>query len=413
MNTSGRPFTPSIEILESRIAPAAITFTDLNQNPVQITVSTGTDADLATAAHIAGGQLQELDLASNPVFAGADVTVNGGDIGFLNAKGLDLGTVQIGGDLGRIKAGDANTADGSVTVLSVATMGARGTGTQAAGGHLNSSFLGKLGTLQSTGSLTHVTIFVSGGLFNLDGQIGGLDIGGDLIGGAAANSGMILAKGAIGTAHIGGSLLGGAGADSASIVTERTLDRIVVDGELLGNGPRSARIFAADVLGFAKIIGKVEGGGGEDSGSISSFTGLGTVVLKNQLLGGAGQHSGAIGSGGDIGKVTVAELIQGGAGKRSGAILATGNIGSVKTGDITGGALKLSGIVAAGGAIDLVKIDGNLTGGAGFESGAVGSDAGIRKIVVNGSVIGAAGKKPIPSHPHRPPTLCQLTRSSP
>ncbi len=401
MNTAGRPIPPSIEILESRIAPAAITFTDLDGDLVKIIVSKGTGTDITAAAHIGGGQLRELDLASNPVFDGANVTVKvvGGagngiaDVGFLNAKGLDLGVVKIAGDLGRIKAGDAVTTDGSVTTLSVATMGAHGTETQAAGGDLKSGFRGKLGTLQSTGALTGVSIFVFGGVFDLDGQIGSIDIGGDLTGGAGKRSGTIYAKGAIGTAHIGGDLIGGAGKESGSIITERKLDSITVDGQLLGSGIRSARIFAADVLGFARVTGKVQGGAGEDSGSIASFTGLGTVVLKNQLIGGAGVHSGAIGSGGDIGSVAVSGVIQGGAGKRSGAILATGDIASVKTGGITGGAQRLSGVIAAGGVIHFAKIDGGVTGGAGIESGAVGSDQGIRKIVVTGSVTGGQGSK--------------------
>ena len=354
MNTPGRPFTSSIEILESRIAPAAITFTDFDGDRVKVFASKGTAADIRAAAHIAGGQLLELDLASNPIFADADVTIKVmtrglagdglADVGFLNAKGLDLGVVKIGGDLGRIKAGDANTTDGACATLRIGTMGARGTGTQAAGGDLGSSFLGKLGTLKSTGSLTNVSILVSGGIFDLDGQIGSIDIGGNLVGGAAAKSGMILAKGAIGAVHVGGDIVGGTGAESGSIVTERMLDSITVGGQLLGgSGPLSGRIFAADVLGFARVTGKVQGGGGDDSGSIASFTGIGTVILKNQLVGGSGVHSGAIGSGGGIDSVTVSGIIVGGVGKRSGAILATGDIGTVKTANIVGGAGKLSG----------------------------------------------------------------------
>ncbi len=401
MNTSGLPFTPSIEILESRIAPAAITFTDFDGDLVKITISNGSAAEITAAAHIAGGQLQELDLASNPIFDGANVAIEvaGGagngiaEVGFLNATGRDLGVVKIVGDLGRIKVGDAITTDGSVTQLSVATMGARGTVTQAAGGDLQSAFAGKLGALISTGSLTRVSILVSGGVFDLDGQIGSIEIGGDLIGGGGERSGTIYAKGAIGTAHIAGDLTGGTGTESGSIITERKLDSITVDGQLLGKGLRSARIFAADVLGFARVTGKIQGGDGDDSGSIASFTALGTVVLKDQLIGGGGLHSGAIGSGGDIDAVSVSGLIQGGAGKRSGGIFAKGDIGSVKTVGITGGAAKLSGVIAAGGVIQFAKINGDLTGGAGFESGAVGSDAGIGKIVVTGSVIGAAGKK--------------------
>ena len=203
MKTHGFYFTPSIEPLESRIAPAAITFTEFDGDIVRVLVSKGTAAQITAAAKIGGGFLQELDLAANPAFADANVTISviGGagnglaDVGFIKAGGLDLGSVKVVGDLGRIIAGDANTTDGSVISLNVRTMGARGLDTQAAGGNLNSSFLGKLGSLNATGSLTEVSILVRGGTFNLDGQIGSIDIGGDLVGGAAERSGTIYARG--------------------------------------------------------------------------------------------------------------------------------------------------------------------------------------------------------------------------
>jgi hypothetical protein len=109
MKTPRQPLAHSIETLESRIAPAALTFTDLDGDMVKIIVSQGTNADLTAAAKINGQQLQELRLAPNPIFDGADVTVKviGGtgdglaNLGFLNAKGLDLDVVKIMGDLGR------------------------------------------------------------------------------------------------------------------------------------------------------------------------------------------------------------------------------------------------------------------------------------------------------------------------
>ena len=51
------------EPLEARIAPAAVfSFTDVDGDTVKITSSVGLSAHLATAAHLAGGQLQLLDL---------------------------------------------------------------------------------------------------------------------------------------------------------------------------------------------------------------------------------------------------------------------------------------------------------------------------------------------------------------
>jgi hypothetical protein len=112
-----------------------------------------------------------------------------------------------------------------VTTLRIETMGALGTTTQAVGGDLQSSLLGKVGTLKSTGSLTDVRIRVSGGIFDLDGQIGNLDIGGDLIGGADIRSGAIYATGC--DRHCARRRRPGRRSlvtESGSIITERTLN---------------------------------------------------------------------------------------------------------------------------------------------------------------------------------------------
>ena len=63
----------AIEVLEARIAPAAVFhFTDGDGDLVTITSSKGSNFDLMNAAHIVGGQLQVLDL---------DKTMFGGEFG--------------------------------------------------------------------------------------------------------------------------------------------------------------------------------------------------------------------------------------------------------------------------------------------------------------------------------------------
>ena len=53
-------------------------------------------------------------------------------IGAINAAGVDLGTVLISGDLGRIDAGDADLATAGVDFLKVRSLGRFGVTTQAA-----------------------------------------------------------------------------------------------------------------------------------------------------------------------------------------------------------------------------------------------------------------------------------------
>ena len=91
-----------IEILEQRIAPATLMFTDVDGDSVTVTTSKGTDGALSSVAHFAasgGGQvLQLLSLTTNPVFQGTDLSIlvtgnNAGhvDVGFIDATNLDLG----------------------------------------------------------------------------------------------------------------------------------------------------------------------------------------------------------------------------------------------------------------------------------------------------------------------------------
>ena len=83
---------------------------------VTIKVSVGilTGANFVTTASGPGDQLEVIDLTTGG-FAGANLTVSAkrataGDglanIGYIKATGVNLGSVTINGDLGRIDAGD-------------------------------------------------------------------------------------------------------------------------------------------------------------------------------------------------------------------------------------------------------------------------------------------------------------------
>src|SRR5204863_3817686 len=111
-------FRSAAEVLEARIAPASLSFLDVDGDNVTITTDHGSDIQLQAAAHLnevtpGHFQLQELKLDDVAAFRGTNVTIeataNGGDgfvnVGYINATDLDLGRVVVAGDLGRIDVG--------------------------------------------------------------------------------------------------------------------------------------------------------------------------------------------------------------------------------------------------------------------------------------------------------------------
>ena len=76
---------------------------------------------------------------------------NGGDgfvnVGFIEATGLDLISVSVRGDLGRINAGDNNAATVALGSLQVHSMGLFGFSTQGSSPSLYSQFVGPVGKL--------------------------------------------------------------------------------------------------------------------------------------------------------------------------------------------------------------------------------------------------------------------------
>jgi len=131
----------SIEPLEPRIAPASLTFSDVDGDNVIITISKGDVNDIANAILLSpfqglGQQLRQLDLTTAPAgtFDGASITITAtpnsdhdGDgrvnVGYIKATGIDLGAVTIDGDLAKLGAGDATLTTPGVKSLSVVSLG--------------------------------------------------------------------------------------------------------------------------------------------------------------------------------------------------------------------------------------------------------------------------------------------------
>ncbi len=378
----------SIEPLESRIAPAAVfKFTDVDGDAVTIATSKGTNADLAAIVTVEdsglGKELQRIDFSLNAsVFAGTNLTVTakrtaaGGDglvnVGYIDAStdgggtALDLRTISIRGDLGRVEAGDASSGTVAVKGLSVQSMGEFGASTQQAGGTLLSTINGALGSLKVTGNLRDAAVVALGGL---DGKIGAITIGGSLLGGS------IQALGAMGLVKIGGNLEGGSGNGTGIVSAITTLAGITIGGSLLGgDGLQSGEILSNAAMGPVKIGGNVVGGSQDRTGFIHSDTTVASVTIGGSLIGGQGSSSGQIDILGALGSVKIGGNIEGGDYDGAGAQRETGHI---EAGRI--GSLFIGGSILAG---------ANTGTGTLIDSGSVRVADDIGSIVVKGSLIG-------------------------
>jgi hypothetical protein len=347
----------TIEPLEARVAPASLTYTDVDGDLVTITTSKGTAADLGTIITKAiggiGEELRLIDFALNSAtratFAGTNLTIIakrtslGGDglvnAGYIDATDLDLGKVVIRGDLGQIDAGDSNIDTLAVKGLRVQSMGQFGVTTQAIGGSLVSDFHGKVGFLKVAGNVKEASI-------SSDGNIGSVTIGGSLIGGATSGSGEIFTSGAIGVVKIGGNIEGG-GADKSGRVSAGALSRITIGGSIFG-------------------------GVGDDSGTVTTNGPMGRVTIGGSLIGGA-NNGGWIIAGGAIGPVKIGGNIQGSDADAT-VITNSGFIMGTRIASLFVGGSIIAGSESGGGIL--------------VNSGTVRAFADIGPIVVKGSLIG-------------------------
>ena len=446
-----------IEILEDRIAPASLVshttvlFTDSDGDHVLIrfTEPILTSAAVANSilhfsngASVDGsstpGQLQLIDLTSvqNAMYSGLGVSVTAnrthprGDgyaaVGYIDAAGLDLGAVNIGGDLGRIDAGVAPqgghaSKTPAVRSLTVQSIGEFGAGTQESGGSLQSDFSGQVNSITVHGDVVNAYLRIVGeknaATTAADhGALGSLTIGGSLIGSAGIDSGHVLVTGRLGQVTVGGDLAGGASNDTAFISADGAIGPVMVGGSVLGGGGASSGVIQSLVsIGDVTVMHDLRAGDAgpnvslaQDSGTIDGGTSLGRVTIGGSVFGG-GADSGSIraeSGNGTIAGVTIFGSLEGGPGEESAYIHAEIKLGPVVIGgSVEGGAGQHSAAIYAGGnalqkhIMTSVRIGGDLRGGAGVGSGVIGNNfatlgsAGeleIGSILIRGSVIGSA-----------------------
>jgi len=396
---------PSIEPLETRIAPAGVFFTfgDVDGDLIKVSSSKGTLHDLFTGATVGGNGLTTLDLSHNTwgnEFNGANISVTvimratAGDgvinTGYINAGGINLGTVTIQGDLGKITVGAQSTTVPAVKSMAVHSLGEQGTTTGAP--DLVDTFDGPVGVLAVTGNVNQAELIFSN-------KVGAIKIGGNLIGGSASNSGEITDSGnggPFGSISIGGSVIGGSGTDSAAIQLGGSIGSIRIGGSLFGGtGPSSAAI-GAENTGSISIGGNIIGNA-EFSADVSISGRLGSFTVGGSVTGGSGDYSTLI-QGDGIGSAKIGGSFTGGAGYLSGVIEVTdasATFGSIVIGgDLAASGGEGSGQILGGGSLGTVKIGGSVIGSNGPDAGGI-SAFKIGSILIAGDIDGYSSSHPV------------------
>ncbi len=234
-----------VPLTVSQLDAKTVTFTDIDGDLVTVKSSIGAFAGdgsefigVETGANSAG-VLQQLKLG--PAFKGANLTitakptVNGGNgfvnLGFLDAIGVDLGTVSIAGDLGRIGAG---TVGGDVHVpvvksLTVQSFGLLGTATQGTDTSSTSVLHGALPKFTVKDDFRDATFL----LLDADGKLGAVSIGGSLV---ANGFTKISAVAGIGSLKVGGDIRASAGSGSPLEIASGggAIGAITVGGNIVG-----------------------------------------------------------------------------------------------------------------------------------------------------------------------------------
>lgn len=369
-----------VESLEPRLAMASMMmFTDVDGDTVTVRSTRGTDFDLhaaivlTPAGAVGGSQLRGIDLRGSPfvrtnLSISAQPSVLGGD-GLVNVGEIvsyhDLGSVFVGGDLGKIKAGDANPATRGIASLVAFSIGTRGTATGASDNR--SVINGALSYLKIVGDLTGARIEVSGRAGNvvIDGSINGVNpsdgllaqsigsiqVGGSIFGGGAASSGRVEALGGgIGQLRIGGDLVGSVGDQSGQVYSAGRIGSAIINGSVTGSSGMSSGTLFAGGAGITRLVvgGTILGGSVDFTGNVTTSGSIRSVWIGGSIQGGGGATSGQLAANRGIGTLDVVGSIQGGFGAFSGGVSSDrGRIGTVRVQSILAGDGPLSGALSA------------------------------------------------------------------
>jgi hypothetical protein len=388
-----------MEPLETRIAPASLTLTDVDGDKVVITVSKGS-LELGGNVTVNGNQITLIDL-NDSAFANANLKIvatrsdEGGD-GFVNIGQItggthDLGKVSVDGDLGRIICGDGEAGSPALKSLTVQSLGRLGTSTGAT--DLVSTIAGAVPKIVIKGDLVGAQIVIPK-TEDTD-NVGSITVAGSIIGGDLPNAGFVQVSGGdIGTLRVGHDIVGGAGENSANIFAGGSIQHVIVGGDLRAqsdeSGLNSAFIGAESEIGTVKIRGSIVGSNGSGTGTIFASN-IGSATIGGGVYGGSGLESGTIRATTSIGSIQIHGDLRG-LGDSSGSIrVPSGLLKSVTIGgDIAGGTNVDSGQINAD-TIGSIKVAGSIYGSFATRSGWISASHSIGTILIGGNLSGAPG----------------------
>jgi hypothetical protein len=382
-----------MEPLETRIAPASLTLTDVDGDKVVITVSKGS-LELGGNVTVNAGQITLIDL-SDSAFAGASLKIvatrsdEGGDgfvnIGQINGGTHDLGKVSVDGDLGRIVCGDGEAGSPALKSLTVQSLGRFGTSTGAP--DLISTIAGAVPKILIKGDIAGARIIIPN-TEDTD-NLGSITVAGSILGNDFPNSGFVSVGGNIGTLRVGHDIAGGSGPDSANIFASGSIQHVILGGDLRAqpaeSGTNSAVIASEGDIGTVKIRGNIVGGNTTNSGAIRASN-IGSATIGGGVYGGFGPQSGVISGNNSISSLQIHGDLKG-LGIDSGKVVA-GTLKSLTIGgDIAGGTGSNSGRISAG-TIGSIKVAGSVLSGFTSQSGWISAQQSIGTISIGGNLIG-------------------------
>jgi hypothetical protein len=282
------------------IKPKDSTITYVDEDGDVITIATSKGALAAENLFFSPtGNLELIDLNGDVRFAGANITISartvGGsngliDVSVIDATNLDLGTISISGNLGKVVVGDGDPSRPALKSLIVGSLGS-----DEPGALLLSEINGSLAKLIVKGN-------VRGAAVDVLGKLGSTTIGGDITGDL----------------------------DSGALLQRSVLDRGIVDPRVSGGLPAGA--FNAESMARFTVKGAVTGGSLTSAGSINA------VSVGKDLT------SGGIAAGGQIKNVRVLGELSGVDADRPSVIAALAKVDATTP----GGAVALNALLVKG-----------------------------------------------------------------
>jgi len=334
----GTILNDDVQIVSGRKA----TFTDVDGDLVVIRVTRGqiNGEDFTLFPSGVGSQLALVDFSGDSVLTGAALKIKAkpdgpGDghvnVGYINAQGVNLLSVDVRGDLGRVDAGSHLRRSVAVGTLWAQSLGALGVATQLPGGSLQSNLVGTLQALQLSEGITDAQLFVTksigtvniegsvvGGTLHSDRRIGSVAIGGDLLGTPDRTAGISAL----------GIILPGDDARATAIARVKVKGN-VSGAQILGGYDRAGSGANPDArIGLVKVVGDWIGsdlvastragadgffGNADDvliPGGDSTIAAIGRLVIKGQVLGSAapGDHFGVVAE--EIGRIKIGGIVR-------------------------------------------------------------------------------------------------------